>query len=109
MDNQGNSQIPSHEDFIAAAVQGAPQDVSLPIIKDLFEKGYVEGHWNSNPSSLDIPCLSRNGERFQVEQFINETTHDAFFYSHTHVGCKCSVTLSGPGLPDVVVGAFGII
>ncbi len=103
--------IPNHEDFLKAMVEGAPQDVSLPILQDLLEQGYTDTRWQTAPSSMDIPCLSKNGETKPLAEFLTGTQHNAPIYSPpsgTHVGCKCGVLVTGDGLPDVFVTAFGI-
>lgn len=98
----------NHEEFLAA-LKAAPQDVSLPILEEKINEGYVEGVWNTSPSAVDSACLARGGERFQLADFVLGLVHAAPFYEKTHVGCHCTLTISGPGLPDLVIGAFGIV
>lgn len=97
----------THEDFLAA-LKGAPQDVSLPILEEKIAEGYVDGVWNTSPSAVDAACLARGGERFALADFVAGLVHAAPFFEKTHVGCHCTLTISGPGLPDMVISAFGV-
>ncbi len=100
--------IDSHEKFIAE-LKAAPQDISLPVFQDLMAQGYVDYVWNVSPSATDAACLVKSGDRGTlIDLTQTNLQHNACIFGQTHPGCHCTVTVSGPGLPEVVVGAFGI-
>lgn len=96
----------SHDHF-ASRVLGAPKDVSLPILQDLLGQGYDTTTWQTNAGATDAPCISKNGDVQPLADFVANLFHEAPFFEKTHVGCKCGVKVTGPGLPDVFVTAFG--
>jgi len=98
----------SHKDFLAN-LTAAPQDVSRPVFEQLIAEGYADTLWNTSASATDAACIARNLERMPLADMIANLQHDAPIYEKTHVGCTCSVTVSGAGKPDVVVNAFGRI
>jgi hypothetical protein len=98
----------SHEQFLAG-LNAAPQDVSLPLLQGYVEQGYVDYVWNCSPSAVDAKCLSLDGERGAIADLLLVLMHDAPIFEHSHVGCHCSITISGPDLPDIVIGAFGVV
>jgi hypothetical protein len=87
----------------------APQDISLPVLQDLITQGYDSGRWNTSPGAKDEACIVKNGDTFVLADFVNGLAHNAPFYEKTHVGCHCTMTCSGPDLPDVEVSAFGLL
>jgi hypothetical protein len=96
----------SHSQF-AKSITAAPQDVSLPVFQELLGQGYDSVLWRTNPGATDGPCLVRNGDTFPLADFISGLQYAAPIYEKTHVGCKCQMVVSGPGLPEVIVTAFG--
>ena len=100
-----------HDQF-AHRITAAPQDVSLPVFEELQREGYDKVTWNTSPSAQDGPCISKNTDSWSMEEFLmgpngSGLQHAAPIYERTHVGCTCTVTVSGPNLPDVIVSAFG--
>lgn len=95
-----------HDDF-RQQVTAAPQDVSLPVLEELLADGYDTVGWHTNPGATDGPCISRDGERFALADFISGLQHAAPIFEKTHVGCKCLITVSGPGKEDVNVDYTG--
>ena len=95
----------SHDHYLELAA--APQDVSLPVFEELIGGGYMTGVWMTDPGATDGPCIAADGNTYTLPEFISGLQHAAPFYEHTHVGCKCALRCQGPGLPDVVVTAFG--
>lgn len=100
--------VNDHEHFLNN-LTAAPQDISRPVLEDLISKGYQTVRWVSSPSAVDGKCISMDGEMFPIQEFISNLQHDAPVYEKTHVGCTCTVVVSGEGLNDVVVNAFGIV
>lgn len=105
----------SHQHFLNS-ISAAPQDVSLPVLQDLLGKGYDTTVWQTYPASTDPICVAKNGDRVPLADFISGLQHNAPFYEGSstgahgaHVGCRCSVLVSGPGLEDVQVNAFGLV
>jgi hypothetical protein len=101
----------SHEQF-KHQLTAAPQDVSLPVFEELKSQGYDKATWHTSPGATDGPCIAKNDDSWSLEEFLLGPTgaglqHAAPVYERTHVGCHCSVVVSGPGLPDVIVTAFG--
>jgi len=101
----------SHEKF-KLSLLGAPQDVSLQTFEELQGQGYDKVDWHTSPSAKDAPCLVVGGESWPMDEFLmgpggGGLQHAAPMYERTHVGCNCTVVVSGPGLSDVVVNAFG--
>ncbi len=97
----------THEEFLSH-VLGAPQDVSLPILNDLLKKGYTTVTWHSNPGTTHAECLAKDGDSWPLKVFVSGLHHQAPVFEKTHVGCKCSIEVSGPGKPPVVLTAFGV-
>ncbi len=91
-----------------AGLRGAPQDVSLPILEDLLSQGYADTTWETNAGAKDGPCISKDGDKQPLVDFVAGLVHAAPFFEKTHVGCHCRAKISGPGLPDVWVSGFGI-
>jgi len=100
--------IPPHAQFLAH-LHGAPQDVCLPILEDLLNRGYDMTHWETNAAATDGPCLVKDGDLEGLSEFLARATHSAPIFSSTHVGCKCRIKVTGPGLSDVWVSANGIV
>jgi hypothetical protein len=88
-------------------ISAAPQDVSLPVLEELLGEGYDSVLWHTSPGATDGPCISMNDERFPLPEFIANLQHAAPIFEKTHVGCRCSLTISGPGLEDVAVDWTG--
>ncbi len=97
----------SHEHF-KKSITAAPQDVSLPVLEELLAQGYQTVVWRTNPGATDGPCIAADGNTYTLADFISGLQHAAPFYEKTHVGCRCTAVVSGPGLEDKVVTAFGI-
>ena len=96
----------THEEF-TNRVLGAPQDISLPILEQLLQEGYDAVKWHVNPGATDVPCVSMENKDFPLADFIANLAHAAPIFEKTHVGCKCSVEVTGPGKSPVHVTAFG--
>jgi len=101
--------IEGQKNFLDSLIVSAPQDVSRPVLEDLLSRGYTDTKWVVSPGAVDAPCISRGGDTMPLAEFAVPPGYDACFYSRTHVGCKCTVTVSGPGFPDLSVSAFGIV
>jgi hypothetical protein len=86
---------------------GAPKDVSRPVLDELLGQGYDDAEWVTDAGAVDAPCIQRNGDHMPLADFIAGLMHDAPFYEKTHVGCKCGIKVTGPGLPEVFITAFG--
>lgn len=100
----------SHDHFLS--LFAAPQDVSLPVLEELLREGYTEGRWVKSPSATDDKCIFMDTQSWSLEEFLEGPggyglQHAAPFYERTHVGCHCTLVVTGPGLPEVVVNAFG--
>ncbi len=93
---------------LTAALIAVSQDVSLPVFQDLLTQGYDNTTWQTSPSATDGQCIAKNGDQDSLENFIATTQYDAPIYSKTHPVCNCNVLVQGPGLPDVIVNAFGV-
>lgn len=98
----------SHTQFVNKLL-AAPQDVSLPILRSLFAKGYRKTKWRTNAGATDAPCISKDGDEQGLSSFISGLQHAAPIYEKTHVGCRCVIEVSGPNKPQVVVSAFGLV
>ena len=96
-----------HEQWLAG-LRGAPQDVSLPILEDLLSQGYADTDWETNTAAQDAPCIAKDGDKQPLADFISGLQHAAPVFEKTHVGCKCTIKVTGPGLPEVRVTAFGM-
>lgn len=94
---------------LSLGITAAPQDVSLPILRSLKAKGYNGTIWHTNAGATDAPCLSKDGDRQDLTSFLFGLQHAAPIYEKTHVGCKCTVEVTGTGKPSVMVNAFGIV
>jgi hypothetical protein len=99
--------IAPHAQWLAG-LRGAPQDVSLPILEDLLSQGYVDTAWETNAAAKDGPCISKDGDKQPLVDFVSGLVHAAPFFEKTHVGCQCRAKISGPGLLDVWVSGFGV-
>jgi hypothetical protein len=91
-------------------VIAAPQDISTSVLQELLDAGYDMTTWHTSSAAVDAPCISKNGDMEPLADFLANLQHNAPIYEKTHVGCKCTVTVTGPGdLPPVEVGAFGAL
>lgn len=102
----------SHKRF-TELLTAAPQDVSLPILKRLASQGYKMTRWATSSGAKDAECIAKDGDVLPLADFISGLSHAAPFYEErggkgTHIGCHCTVVVSGPGKKDVIVSAFGI-
>jgi hypothetical protein len=97
----------THEEFVAE-LMAAAQDVSLPIFQDLLRKGYTDTKWQTNAGATDVECISKDLDALPLKDFLYGLAHNAPIYEKTHIGCRCSVLVTGAGKPDVIVTAFGI-
>jgi hypothetical protein len=97
----------THEEFLEPHIKAAPQDVSGPIFERLLSEGYTEAKWRTNPGAMDAICISKDNETMSLADFISNTQYNAPIYSKTHVGCNCSIIVSGVDKPDVIVTALG--
>jgi hypothetical protein len=93
----------------ALELSAAPQDVSLPIFRSLKSKGYNGTVWHTNAGATDAPCIAKDGDRQDLNSFLFGLQHAAPIYEKTHVGCKCTIEVTGNGKPSVMVNAFGIM
>ncbi len=104
----------SHEDFVARLL-AAPQDISLPILTKLLQKGYTTTTWHTSASATDAPCISMDAEIIPLADLLSGLAHKAPIYERTHVSCRCfvTVTCSDPKkakrLKPINVSAFGIM
>lgn len=96
----------SHAHF-TQTILGAPQDVSLPVLEELLGQGYDTVTWRTNPSATDPECIAINTNTFPLADFIANLQHAAPIYEKTHVGCHCTMVVTGPDLQEVLVTAFG--
>lgn len=101
----------SHEKFKQQILAGpaAPQDVSLPVLEDLFSQGYTNTTWHTNAAATDAECLNKDGEQQALGDFLTGLMHAAPFYEKTHVGCRCTATIEGEDMIPVEVSAFGVV
>src|SRR5690348_13904082 len=83
------------------------QDMSRPVLDDLASKGYTQVMWNSN-GSHHSQCLDLNRQVWNLQDFLATTEYDAPLFSRSHPGdASCTLTVSGPGLPNVEVDSYG--
>lgn len=94
---------------LSAGITAAPQDVSLPIFRSLKSKGYTGTVWHTNAGATDPPCLAKNNDKQDLNSFLFGLQHAAPIYEKTHVGCKCTIEVTGTGKPSVMVNAFGYV
>lgn len=102
--------VMDQKDFLAALgtkIDAVRQDISLPILEELLSEGYTNTKWNTNIGATDGPCISKNGDEMPLAEFIATTQYGAAIFSRTHPQCNCSITVSGPNLPDVEVNGYG--
>lgn len=83
-----------------------PTDMSMVTLEMLLNEGYTTVEWETNPLSLDEPCMSMDGQTWELQDFINQTSYSAPIFSKTHVGCKCKLRVTGPGQTDQIVVAY---
>lgn len=83
-----------------------PTDMSLTVLEMLKNEGYNTCIWEASPTALDMPCITLDGQEWAIEDFIRETSYSAPVFSKSHVGCKCSIRVTGPDLPDEIVMAY---
>ena len=83
-----------------------PTDTSLPTLEILLNEGYDTVEWEASPTTIDAECLSLDGQKWPLEEFINNTSYGAPIFSKSHVGCKCTISVTGPGLPDKKIMAY---
>ena len=98
----------SHAEF-RERLLATPKDISLPIFQELMGQGYTDYRVNCSPSATDTVCLVGGGETGTIADLLNTTQYEAPCFSHRHVGCQCLWACTGPDLPEVMVGAFGIV
>ncbi len=94
---------------LSAGITATAQDISLPIFRSLKSKGYNSTRWHTNAGATDVPCLSKDGDVQDLNSFLFGLQHAAPIYEKTHVGCKCTIEVTAPGKPTVMVNAFGIV
>lgn len=83
------------------------QDMSRPVLENLMGDGYTQVMWNSN-GSRHGQCLDLNKQVWSLPDFLATTEYDAPLFSRSHPGdASCTLTVSGPGLPDVEVDSYG--
>lgn len=89
------------------AIGNTRQDMTGPVLDELLADGYVQVRWNAN-DSRHSECIDLNRQVWDLDNFLNTTEYDAPLFSRSHPGDKsCTLTVSGPGLPDVEVDSFG--
>jgi hypothetical protein len=83
------------------------QDMSGPVLDTLLNDGYTQVRWNSNGSHHG-ECVDLNRQVWNLQDFLRTTEYDAPLFSRSHPGdASCTLTVSGPGLPDVEVDSYG--
>ena len=85
-----------------------PQDTCLGRLKVLLDDGYTQVKWKKSHSAEDDPCTVLNDNTWALSVFISDITHDAPIYSRSHVGCLCSVIVTGPDEKYMPVEIFAI-
>lgn len=83
-----------------------PTDMSMATLEMLENEGYTTVVWQSSDSSIDNECMLLDNEEWLIADFINATSYNAPIFSKSHVGCKCRLIVSGPGLRDEIVMAY---
>jgi hypothetical protein len=83
------------------------QDMTGPVLDTLLNSGYTQVMWNSNGSNHG-QCRDLNRQVWDLNDFLRTTEYDAPLFSRSHPGdASCTLTVSGPGLPDVEVDSYG--
>lgn len=83
------------------------QDMTGPVLDRLLGEGYTQVRWNSN-GSHHSECVDLNRQVWDLQNFLATTEYDAPLFSRSHPGdASCTLTVSGPGLPDVEVDSYG--
>lgn len=83
------------------------QDMTGPVLQNLFNEGYTQVTWNSN-GSHHSQCRDLNRQVWNLEDFLNTTEYDAPLFSRSHPGDQsCTLTVSGDGVPNVEVDSYG--
>ena len=83
------------------------QDMTGPVLDRLLGEGYTQVRWNSNGSHHG-ECIDLNRQVWDLQNFLATTEYDAPLFSRSHPGDQsCTLTVSGPGLPDVEVDSYG--
>ena len=83
------------------------QDMTGPVLDRLLGEGYTQVRWNSNGSHHG-ECQDLNRQVWDLNNFLATTEYDAPLFSRSHPGdASCTLTVSGPGLPDIEVDSYG--
>lgn len=83
------------------------QDMTGPVLDRLLGEGYTQVRWNAN-NSHHSECVDLNRQVWDLRNFLATTEYDAPLFSRSHPGdSNCTLTISGPGLPDVEVDSYG--
>jgi hypothetical protein len=102
----------SEEEIINKIVAEVRKDISLPVLQDLLSQNYNKVKWilsDSDYSQYDT-CYPLSGQEWDLQDFINETQHDAPIFSHSHVQCLCHLEVwHSDGVNMVKVNWQGII
>lgn len=83
-------------------------DISLGPLRDLGEQGYDILVFRPNPDACEI-CVALDGDRKSLSEWLDSLIHSAPIYEWSHVGCRCSLGVSGTDLPDVEINRLGEI
>lgn len=86
--------------------EAAPQDGSRPELERLRDEGYTTVTWRKNDTAEDVPCVDLDGKQWPINEFIEGLLHDAPIFEKSHVGCRCSLVVSGPNLDDQLVYGY---
>lgn len=88
-----------------ALVGWPPQDESLYILEDLEKDGYQEVRWQTGNSQC-FTCNDLNDQVWPLADFLYFTKHEAPVFSKSHVGCRCSLLVTGVNHEPQTVVAY---
>lgn len=81
---------------------------SLSALEILLEQGYNKVKWVSEPTGCS-KCLSLDGMEWDLQEYINNITHDAGIFSYSHPNCLCYIIVSKNDIEEIKVNYLGII
>lgn len=81
------------DDKIIKILAEVRQDISLPILEDLKNRGFNKVIWHTSDTdyAMNDICSTMNNKEWELEEFIYETHHDAPIFSKSHVQCMCEI------------------
>jgi len=83
------------------------QDLSLPVLENLVDRGYTQVEWDSG-NSRHSRCVDLNKQKWAIDQFISGLLHSAPIFEKSHPGdLNCTVLVTGENLPEVRVDSYG--